>query len=100
MGGAVLAGASAVEIAACEKYAGNIGLAFQVVDDILDATQTSSNLGKTAGKDKVADKTTYVKLLGIDGAEAEAERLYSEACSSLDMFGEWASPLRAIGEFI
>jgi len=98
--GAILAGATEAEVAACKKYAQSIGLAFQVADDILDVTQSSDQLGKTAGKDLAADKTTYVKLLGLEGAREEAERLKAEAIEALEPFGERADALRAIGQFI
>lgn len=98
--GAILAGASEDEIADCTRYARDVGLAFQVADDILDVTATSEDLGKTAGKDLDSDKTTYVKLLGLDGARKEAERLREEAVSSLSRFGEKAAPLIAITEYI
>jgi geranylgeranyl diphosphate synthase type II len=98
--GAILAGATEEEIQACSTFARDIGLAFQVADDILDVTATSEELGKTAGKDEDTDKTTYVKLLGLDGARAEAERLKEEAISSLERFGAKAAPLRAITEYI
>ncbi|WP_295522223.1 polyprenyl synthetase family protein [uncultured Pseudacidovorax sp.] len=61
-----------------------IGLAFQVVDDVLDVTADSATLGKTAGKDAAADKPTYVALLGLDGARAEADRLLAQALAALD----------------
>ncbi|KAH8046597.1 hypothetical protein JL721_12358 [Aureococcus anophagefferens] len=77
--GAVLAGAAKDDVRQCETYANDIGIAFQVADDILDVTATSEMLGKTAGKDEDTDKTTYPKLMGLDGARAEADRLYSEA---------------------
>jgi geranylgeranyl diphosphate synthase type II len=98
--GAILSGASPEEVKACEKFALNIGLAFQVADDILDVTQSTEELGKTAGKDDAMDKTTYPKLLGLDGARAEAERLVSEAKQALEPFGERAIPLLALADFI
>jgi geranylgeranyl diphosphate synthase type II len=98
--GAILAGATEEEIEACSTYARDIGLAFQVADDILDVTATSEELGKTAAKDLDSDKTTYVKLLGLDGARAEAERLKEEAVASLKRFGDKAGPLLAITEYI
>ena len=64
-----------------------IGLAFQVVDDVLDVTADSATLGKTAGKDAAADKPTYVALLGLDGARAEADRLLAQALAALDASG-------------
>mmetsp|Transcript_29143 Transcript_29143/g.32238 ORF Transcript_29143/g.32238 Transcript_29143/m.32238 type:complete len:140 (+) Transcript_29143:865-1284(+) len=98
--GAILAGATPEEVKACEKFALNIGLAFQVADDILDVTASTEDLGKTAGKDEDTDKTTYPKLLGLDGAKAEAKRLIEEAKSSLEPFGERAVPLMAIADYI
>lgn len=98
--GAILGGATPEEVKACENFALNIGLAFQVADDILDITQSSEELGKTAGKDLEADKTTYPKLLGMDGARAEAERLVSEAKRSLEPFGDRAEPMLALADFI
>jgi len=98
--GAILGGASPKEVEACEQFALNIGLAFQVADDILDVTASSEELGKTAGKDENTDKTTYPKLLGLDGAREEAERLVAEAKKSLEPFGEKATPLLALADFI
>ena len=98
--GAVLAGASKDDVRQCETYANDIGIAFQVADDILDVTATSEMLGKTAGKDEDTDKTTYPKLMGLDGARAEADRLYSEAIDSLAPYGEKAVPLIAIAKYI
>lgn len=98
--GAILGGATAAEVEACENFALNIGLAFQVADDILDVTQSTEELGKTAGKDENTDKTTYPKLLGLDGARKEAERLISEAKKSLEPFGDRAVPLLALADFI
>lgn len=98
--GAIVGGASASEVEALEKFALNIGLAFQVADDILDVTASSEDLGKTAGKDEDTDKTTYPKLLGLDGAREEAQRLVAEAKKSLEPFGERAIPLLALADFI
>ena len=98
--GAILGGASAEEVEAIEEFALNIGLAFQVADDILDVTQSTEELGKTAGKDENTDKTTYPKLMGLDGARDEAERLVALAKQSLEPFGEKATPLLALADFI
>ena len=98
--GAILGGATAEQVQACEQFALNIGLAFQVADDILDVTASSEELGKTAGKDENTDKTTYPKLLGLDGARQEAARLVAEAKKSLEPFGEKATPLLALADFI
>lgn len=98
--GAILAGASKEEVAACEKFALNIGLAFQVADDILDVTASTEDLGKTAAKDLDADKTTYPKLLGLEESKVEARRLIDEAKASLDQFGDRAAALLAIADYI
>lgn len=84
-------------------YADAVGLAFQIVDDVLDATQPSCTLGKTAGKDADANKPTYVSLLGLSGAQQEASRLLEQALESLRVSGlaagQWA-PLGALAERI
>ena len=98
--GALLGGANPRDVKQCETFANDIGIAFQVADDILDVTATSEALGKTAGKDLDADKTTYPKLMGLDGARAEAERLYQEAIDSVVPYGEAAIPLIAIAKYI
>ena len=98
--GAILGGATPEQVKLCETFALNIGLAFQVADDILDVTQSTEELGKTAGKDDAVDKTTYPKLLGLDGARAEAERLVKEAKAALEPFGERAIPLLALADYI
>lgn len=98
--GAILAGASAAEIKKLETYAQNIGLAFQIVDDILDITQTAEELGKTAGKDLDAQKATYPSLWGLEKSQAEAQRLTDAAIASLDDYGAGALPLKAIAEYI
>jgi geranylgeranyl diphosphate synthase, type II len=98
--GAILGGASPKEVQACEEFAMKIGLAFQVADDILDITASTEDLGKTAGKDENTDKTTYPKLLGLDGARKEAERLTEEAKKALAPFGEKATPLLALADYI
>jgi len=98
--GAILGGATPEEVEACEQFALKIGLAFQVADDILDCTASTEELGKTAGKDENVDKTTYPKLLGMDGARAEAERLVAEAKQAMEPFGERATALLALADFI
>lgn len=98
--GAILGGASPEEVKACETFALNIGLAFQVADDILDVTQSTEELGKTAGKDEDTDKTTYPKLLGLEGSRKEAARLVSEAKKALEPFGDKATPLLALADYI
>lgn len=98
--GAILAGASTEEITKLTKYSQNIGLAFQIIDDILDITATDEQLGKTAGKDLAAQKATYPSLWGLEKSQAEAEKLVAEAVNQLECYGEKAEPLRAIARFI
>ena len=88
------------ETAALEAYADAIGLAFQVVDDILDATADSATLGKTAGKDAAANKPTYVSILGLSQSQALAEKLRSDAHAALTPFGDKARRLREIADLI
>ena len=91
---------SADEAAALNEYAGAIGLAFQVVDDVLDATADSTTLGKTAGKDAAANKPTYVSILGLDASRALAEKLCRDAQRSVVRFGDNARRLCDIAELI
>ena len=81
-------------------YAKYIGLAFQVVDDVLDAESTTATLGKTAGKDAEANKPTYVTILGANAARAFAADLHRDALQSLEGFGPRAERLRQIADFI
>lgn len=81
-------------------YAKCIGLAFQVVDDVLDAESTTATLGKTAGKDAEANKPTYVTILGVNAARTFAADLHQDALQSLAVFGARAERLRQIADFI
>lgn len=98
--GAILAGATDDELERLSRYAQNIGLAFQIVDDILDITATQEELGKTAGKDLVAQKATYPSLWGIEVSKAKAQQLIDAAKAELEPFGEKALPLLALADFI
>ncbi|MFT8473613.1 polyprenyl synthetase family protein [Acetobacter persici] len=82
------------------SYGANIGAAFQIADDVLDATATAEELGKTAGKDEASGKSTYVALLGIDGARAEAERMAKSAIEDLAPFGAQADRLRDLAYYV
>jgi farnesyl diphosphate synthase len=82
--GALSAGADDPTLACLQRHAQAIGLAFQVVDDILDVTADSATLGKTAGKDQANDKPTFVSLLGLAGAQAQAQALLHDALAALD----------------
>ncbi|KAJ4715043.1 Geranylgeranyl pyrophosphate synthase [Melia azedarach] len=99
--GAILGGGTNEEVEKLRTFARCIGLLFQVVDDILDVTKSSKELGKTAGKDLVADKLTYPKLLGIEGSKALAEKLNKDAQQQLSEFDqEKAAPLIALANYI
>lgn len=98
--GAILAGAPEAELQKLTRYAQNIGLAFQIVDDILDITATQEELGKTAGKDLQAQKATYPSLWGLEESQRQAKQLVQAAIAELSSFGEKALPLQAIAEFI
>ena len=91
---------SAPEHAQVDHFAKLIGLAFQVVDDVLDADATTVTLGKTAGKDAQQGKPTYVSAMGISRAKEFAEELRQAAMKSLEGFGERASRLRQLADFI
>ncbi|HXY51861.1 MAG TPA: farnesyl diphosphate synthase [Terriglobales bacterium] len=77
-----------------------IGLAFQIVDDVLDVTQTSEQLGKTAGKDSAAEKATYPALFGIDESLRRADRLVSDAFRDLEFFGSCAGTLKDLARYL
>ena len=79
-----------------QQYSTALGLAFQIVDDVLDATADSQTLGKTAGKDAAANKPTYVTLMGLDYAQQEAKNLQAIAITSLEDFGDKADALREL----
>jgi geranylgeranyl diphosphate synthase, type II len=98
--GAILAGASSEDLQRLSTYAQNIGLAFQIVDDILDITATKEELGKTAGKDLQAEKATYPKLWGIEASREQAKQMIDKAIGQLSVYGEKAQALRAIALYI
>ncbi len=93
-------GLSDAQLDKLDRFGKLIGLAFQVVDDVLDCEADSVTLGKTAGKDADNDKPTYVSLLGLQEAKAMAQRLHNEALESLSEFGESAKRLRELADFI
>ncbi|KAJ8621074.1 hypothetical protein MRB53_029603 [Persea americana] len=99
--GGILGGGTEEEIGRLRRFARCIGLLFQVVDDILDVTKSSTELGKTAGKDVAAEKVTYPKMLGLEGSRELAEELRKEAKEQLMGFDpEKAMPLVALTDFI
>ncbi|UOO91158.1 polyprenyl synthetase family protein [Vitreoscilla massiliensis] len=83
-----------------DVYADKLGLAFQVIDDVLDCEQDTATLGKTAGKDEEANKPTYVKLLGLDGARAQAIRLADEAKAAVAAYGDAAAALLGLADYV
>jgi len=98
--GAMTANASAEQLAALSDFGYSLGLAFQVIDDILDVTQTTKSLGKTAGKDVAANKSTYPSVWGLEESRIEAERLTRVALDALGIFGERGARLREIAQWM
>ena len=98
--GAMSANADATELHALSEYGYSLGLAFQAIDDILDVTQTTESLGKTAGKDEAVSKATYPAVWGLEGARAEAGRLTQVALDALKPFGAAGGRLREIAEWM
>jgi len=98
--GGLYAGATDDEVEKLRTFGKSIGLAFQIVDDVLDVTQTSEQLGKTAGKDTAAEKTTYPALFGIDESLKQADTLVEKALCSLEGFGSRADTLKALARFL
>lgn len=92
--GGIAANLNAEQLAQLDQYSKALGLAFQIVDDVLDATADSQTLGKTAGKDAAANKPTYVTLMGLDYAQQQAKELQESAMSSLGSFGNQAQALK------
>jgi len=98
--GAILASASQNNLDRLGRYAQNIGLAFQIVDDILDVTATTEELGKTAGKDIAAQKATYPSIWGLEKSRSQAQILVQNAKAELEVFGEKAMPLTSLADYI
>ena len=98
--GGLYAGGTDDAIAKLRSLGLKIGLAFQVVDDVLDVTQTSEQLGKTAGKDTAAEKATYPALFGVEESLRRADELADSAVAQLDSFGDRAETLKALARFL
>ncbi len=98
--GGLAAEAPADAIAALSAYGADVGLAFQIADDVLDVTATSDQLGKTAGRDEALQKSTYVQLLGVDGARREASALARRAVHQLACAGLESSALATLADYI
>jgi len=98
--GGLYAGGSKSEIAKLREFGRSIGLAFQIVDDVLDVTQTSEQLGKTAGKDTAAEKATYPALFGVEESLRRADELIDSAISQMKRFGDRAETLKSLAQFL
>jgi geranylgeranyl diphosphate synthase type II len=98
--GGLYAGAADAAVAQLRAFGQSIGLAFQIVDDVLDVTQTSEQLGKTAGKDAAAQKATYPALFGIEESLKKADGLAASACAALASFGTRAATLKELAVFL
>jgi len=98
--GGIYAGAKDNEVRKLRGFGQSVGLAFQIVDDVLDVTQTSEQLGKTAGKDTAAQKATYPALFGVEESERKADSLVSTAFAELESFGERAQTLKELARYL
>jgi geranylgeranyl diphosphate synthase type II len=98
--GGLYAAAKDHEVRKLRAFGQSIGLAFQIVDDVLDVTQTSQQLGKTAGKDSAAQKVTYPALFGVDESLRTADSLVSAAFAELESFGDRAEPLKELARYL
>jgi farnesyl diphosphate synthase len=100
IGGGIIGEASHGEVESLRAYAEDLGLAFQIVDDLLDAFGDAEALGKPVGQDADMDKATFVKLLGADGARKQAGNLIERAKGHLDRFGAASAPLKGAADFV
>lgn len=98
--GGIYGGGTDDQIQRLRSFGKQIGLAFQIVDDVLDVTQTSEQLGKTAGKDTAAEKTTYPALFGIDDSLKRADQLVADAFTQLEPFGARANTLKELARYL
>ncbi|WP_432355374.1 polyprenyl synthetase family protein [Sporosarcina sp. A2] len=98
--GALLAGASKTQMESLRVFSSNIGLAFQIKDDILDVTASSEQLGKTANKDTASEKSTYPALLGLEGAQSKLADHHGKAMEALEAIDLSNSLLAQIGDYI
>jgi geranylgeranyl diphosphate synthase type II len=98
--GGVYAGASADDVARLDLFGRKAGLAFQIADDVLDMTEDSANLGKTAGKDQATEKVTWPAVFGIEQSQRHAEALIDEAFAALEPYGSRADNLKAVARYL
>jgi geranylgeranyl diphosphate synthase type II len=100
MAGGIYAGGSVSDIERVREFGRKAGLAFQIMDDVLDVTQDSSQLGKTAGKDVASEKATWPAVYGVAQSIQDAERLIEEAFAQLAGYGERADRLKAVARYL
>jgi geranylgeranyl diphosphate synthase type II len=98
--GSLASGADAAQLRALTEFGRNLGLAFQVIDDILDVTSSSAELGKTPGKDQLVKKATYPALYGIEASRRKARELIASAVDEIRNLGDRAEPLRELAQFV
>jgi geranylgeranyl diphosphate synthase type II len=98
--GGIFAGATPEQVARLDTFGRKAGLAFQIIDDVLDVTQDSEQLGKTAGKDLASDKATWPAVFGLEQSRQDADRLVTEAFAALENFGPSADGLRAVARYL
>jgi geranylgeranyl diphosphate synthase type II len=98
--GGIYAGGTQDQVEKLREFGHAIGLAFQIVDDVLDVTKSSAELGKTAGKDTASDKATYPAVFGIDESLRRADALIARGCDALDHFDNRAETLRSLAHFL
>lgn len=98
--GGMSANATPAQLEALSTFGESLGLAFQVIDDILDVTQTTEKLGKSAGKDEAVGKATYPAIIGLDASRKEAARLTKKAIDALSIFGKKGAVLEAIARYM
>jgi geranylgeranyl diphosphate synthase type II len=98
--GGIFAGATTEDVARLDLFGRKAGLAFQIADDLLDMTQDSAHLGKTAGKDQATEKVTWPAVFGIEQSERDAARLIEEAFAALAPYGERAESLKAVARYL
>ena len=98
--GGLFAGGGHAEVQRLRDFGRAVGLAFQIVDDVLDVTQSSAQLGKTAGKDTATEKATFPAVLGVDESLSRADALVAAGCAALDSFGRRADTLKDLAHFL
>jgi geranylgeranyl diphosphate synthase type II len=98
--GGIFGGATADDVARLDSFGRKAGLAFQIVDDVLDITVDSAHLGKTAGKDQATEKATWPAVYGIEQSRCDAAQLIEEAFAALEPYGSRADGLKAVARYL